>query len=126
MPDLKDKELEAVLEGKSLKEAKAEASQEESRLGTKRFCHAWMRAGEYTTNWDEFVKEFRRHSGFPYYGEHLIIARIEKYTAQMATVRGVHPPKYPKKRTPVAVMFFANTSAEKEYVEADDRKASAK
>ena len=92
------------------------------RLGTKAFCKAWMRAGEETTNWSDFVHKFRKYaadfSGNPaalHYGEHLIKARIAKYETQMAGVRGVNPPKYPKERTPVAVHFFKNPEAEREW-----------
>ena len=89
------------------------------RLGTRKFCVAWMQAGENTTNWEDFLKEFRMYAGDPYYPEHLIKARIWKYEKQMSTVRGVHPPKYPKERTPVAVMFFKNPEAERERLRKD-------
>lgn len=117
MPDSDDKELELVLEGKSLNEAKAIAKNKQpkiGRLGTKKFCRAWMQAGERTTNWEDFVKKFREYAGDEYYPEHLIKARIAKYEAQMAPFRGVHPPKYPKERTPVAVMFFKAPESERE------------
>ena len=89
------------------------------RLGTKKFCRAWMQAGERTTNWEDFLTKFREYAGDEYYPEHLIKARILKYEGQMATVRGVHPPKYPKQRTPVAVMFFMAPESEREVLPPD-------
>ena len=84
----------------------------QERLGTKKFCQAWQDAGAKTTKWSDFVKRFRKESGHPDYGEHLIKARISDYEAEIAKVRGVHPPKYPKERTASCVMFFKPTKKE--------------
>ena len=78
----------------------------QERLGTKKFCAAWRSAGSRTTVWSKFVVEFRLDAGHPDYPEHLIKSRIEDYEYEIAKVRGVHPPKYPRERTPSCVAFF--------------------
>jgi len=79
----------------------------QERLGTKRFCEAWEKAGSKTTKWGDFVKTFRKMAGHPNYPEHLIKARISDYEAEIAKVRGVHPPKYPRERTASCVAYFS-------------------
>ena len=77
------------------------------RLGTQTFCKAWEKAGAETTKWSDFVHKFRKLSGHANYPEHLIKARIADYEAELAKVRGVHPPKYPKERTASCVAYFS-------------------
>jgi hypothetical protein len=79
----------------------------QDRLGTKKFCEAWETAGAATTKWSDFVIAFRKKAGHKNYPEANIKARIADYEGELAKVRGVHPPKYPKERTASCVAYFS-------------------
>ncbi len=70
------------------------------RFTATKFLKAW-KANE-AKNWDDFVAHMRAASGQPNYSEATIKERIETFSKDLRSA-GYKPPKYPKKRRPVAI-----------------------
>jgi|ETNvirnome_2_300_1030623.scaffolds.fasta_scaffold03355_4 hypothetical protein len=70
------------------------------RFTATKFLKAWKE--HKTKNWDDFVAHMRAASGQPNYSEATIKERIETFSKDLRGA-GYKPPKYPKKRRPVAI-----------------------